>query len=180
MADLITFDSLNAAPADLRTEGAFSYNSVLDNNSWAYSPNDGFSPSGLITGLDFPTIGDTFQIFLTVSGSFSLTSFDFASGTQGLNSDTVSFIPVNGGVEGAALCSGKNSNTSAFATDSACSPSTSMDHLFIRITAGSDSWLVIDNIVLNTESIPTPEPASLLLLGAGLVGVVARSRKSKA
>jgi len=177
ITEVIDFGNLPSATADLQTEGAFSYNTQFG-TSWEYYFFDGNPASSLITGVNFPTSGDTFELFLTGGGLFSLTSFDFASGTESLNSDTVSFIPVNGGVEGAALCSGINSNTSSFVTDSACSPSTSMDHLFIRITAGSQQFLVIDNIALDT--VAAPEPASLFLLAAGLFGVAVRSRKSKA
>jgi len=55
-----------------------------------------------------------------------------------------------------------------------------MDHLLIRVTNVANDWIHIDNINLNNEGIPAPEPASMILFGAGLVGLVARSRKSKA
>jgi hypothetical protein len=176
ITEVIDFDDHNASPADLQTEGVFSYN-TQSGTSWQYNSVVGNPASSLISGTNIPTIGDTFQLFLTGGGLFSLTSFDFA--TAGGPSDTIAFIPVTSGVEGAALCSHNTSNTS-FVTDSACSPSTSMDHLFMRITAGSGStnFLVIDNIALDT--VAAPEPASLFLLAAGLFGVVARSRKSKA
>jgi hypothetical protein len=174
MAFTITFDSLNESPAAQHTEGLFTYDRV-SGTAWEYSAATGNPASSLITGTNIPIVGDTFEFFLTGGGLFSLTSFDFASG--GGASDTIAFIPKNGGVEGAALCSHNTSNTS-FVTDSACSPSTSMDHLLIRVTTVGANFIALDNIALGT--VAAPEPASLFLLAAGLFGIVARSRKSQA
>ena len=175
MAFTITFDSLNESPAGQHTEGLFTYDRV-SGTAWEYS-TVGNPGSSLITGIALPNIGDTFEFFLTGGGVFSLSSFDYAAGgfAQG---DTVSFIESTGGIE-TTLCS-ITSTSPIFTTNSSCGIGSSMDHLLIRVTNASDVWLHFDNISLNGEGIPAPEPASMFLLGAGLFGVVARSRKSKA
>ena len=44
---------------------------------------------------------------------------------------------------------------------------------------GDDSWVGVefDNVRLENHTIPTPEPATMLLLGAGLLGLAGVGRK---
>jgi hypothetical protein len=60
------------------------------------------------------------------------------------------------------------------------------DHLGIRLINlglnpenGTDSWVGVefDDVRLENDTIPTPEPATMLLLGAGLIGLAGFGRK---
>jgi hypothetical protein len=45
-------------------------------------------------------------------------------------------------------------------------------------TTQSDEWWGIDNVRVSIDSTPVPEPATMLLLGSGLIGLVGLRRKA--
>jgi hypothetical protein len=170
-ADIITFDNLNINPlTGSHTEGAFTY-TVVSGSAWDIVNSLGNPASALTTGFfAVPNVGDEIDFFLTGGGLFTFDSFDFASTSDGSQSDSVNLFGEVGGVQTQQLLD--ISSTSGTWQTNMPGFSAPIDTLRLVIASAGDTDLALDNFVLTPAPSAVPEPASLTLLGLGAAGLL--------
>jgi hypothetical protein len=180
-ASAVTIDFTNNVwnpgfPADDKTVGATTVESVpqIPLAALSWNNTDGF---GVISWVDpDPTIGLFEGIKVTFSQPFTLTSFLLGNLNAGRFLSEVGYYSVNGGgwqaVNGLA---GGNVSVNVAPI------------LVTSIVFGYDGFSLSDFSVKSitgdfqsTQPPSVPEPTSMVLLGSGLVALVARARRKKA
>ena len=168
----VDFDFL---PTETYTEDNFQF-TVVSGNQWAIRNTTGNPPSGLIAGdTNAIGIGDTISVMQLGGGLFSFTAFDFASFSDGEQSEGVNLIGFVDGIQ-THIFPNVTSSTTTFQT---------LDPLFLtpidelRIVGASqgDQALILDNFVFDPTGAAVPEAgSSVLLMALGLTALLVARR----
>ncbi|MEM9045313.1 MAG: hypothetical protein AAGC81_11495 [Pseudomonadota bacterium] len=166
-------------PGDTYEEDGFTL-SIVSGDTWAIL--DGFRfgnppPAFFVGQGDAVGLGDTATLTKTDGGEFTLNSFEFYSGNgvDGLPSDGIDIVGLNGGV---IVDQSLGFSTSATTVQTFGGFSSLIDEVqFIGASAG-DAGLTIDNIVLDEVVVPLPPTGFLLLASLACLGFRFKRRSS--
>jgi hypothetical protein len=136
--------------------------------SSGFNPN-GYNNHSVQNGTDWLMLDSTLSNILTANDNslFSMQSFDFMGYSGSGIGNVIGTFSDNSTIQASVAY---NSTQSTFALSSDWTGLKS-----VTFTANGFGARALDNIVLNTVDVP--EPASILLLGLGLVGLSSRRKK---
>ena len=170
-AATITFDSLGPGinGDNFITAVEFGFTVYDESGGWV---------EGHFFGNPVPSIftsGPDGRVTVTNGGTFTFSSVDLGNASGGSTSLTYT---IQGFLLGAPVFSTSATigSPNAFTTISSPDSSSFIDLLRITIDGTNTSSYNIDNIVVDASTVP--EPATLLMLGAGLAGLRARRHRS--
>ena len=172
-ATIINFDDIGTPSAygDVGTTHDFTFSSNMD---WVdISATSQFSQYGPAVSGDFAALNNNFGTGTVVESSSDIFSFDGMYTKSFLNSTVGDTVWIYGYNSGTLVESHSFVQTLDWQYISV--NMTGLDQL--ELALGDNFW--IDDIAFN-EAAPVPEPATMLLFGTGLVGLVgSRLRKKK-
>jgi hypothetical protein len=172
MADVITFgdqhiDQLVAAGP--QTEGRFTYTATAG-MGWEVQQSFGNPPSALATFFNREPSepGDSVEIMLTSGGLFGFRSVDFRTAAH-INSDDVLLSGLRDGILVGSMLIADSSLSFRTVESNFLN---GIDLLRVQVVNSGQNTMILDNF--NFASAPIPEPSTILLLSAGLVGLAQR------
>lgn len=173
----ITFDGVLSSgfPGSAYTEGGFTVTAT--EGTWFEAPIYGNPAPSIFAGpIGSPTVS-TIEV---TGGSFTFAGLDISSNNGSSDYSFTGFLGATlvYSLVGAAPVS----SAPSFGFTSLLSGSTvTMDRLVVTITAGQSVTSVnIDNILVTAAPVGVPEPATLALVGFGLLGLAAVARRRAA
>jgi hypothetical protein len=169
--DFGTFEDLIFDPAEIYAEDGFEF-LVVSGTTWRIINDKGNPPSELIVSANPVRPGDRISITRQGGGLFTFDAFDFAGDPIG--SAVVNLFGLVSGVQTEQLLN-VFSETTMFVTSDPLFVNP-IDELLIVAVGPDFVPLELDNFVLTPTQVPMPEPATLLLVGSALGGLIARRR----
>ena len=162
-------------PDDTYSEDGFDF-TVDSGLEFGIRASDGNPPAGLIVGVQSSaTSGDTISVMAETGQLFTFNSFEFASGEDAQQSDSVNFRGFVNSVQTEAY----DGITSSRDTFVLATPGwDAIDELRIIADSGASELLILDNF--NFTVVPVPAAGWLLGSAILVIGALTRRRKMTA
>lgn len=114
---------------------------------------------------------------LTIDFTTSVNAFGFNFGASNTNWTLTAYDTHDNVLESTIIAETTGSNAGDFFGLATAGTSYAVLEMTGSYNYGGNDWILMDNFSYNTQAAPVPEPATMVLLGLGLVGLAGIGRK---